>query len=650
MKNLYSTLLLLTSLFSFMAPSLSGQTDMNIPIKGICIYIDYPDAAPEITPTQLDEMLNDLDYQTPDMNRSFRKYWQQETRRNVDLQHDIFYYTAPMPATHYATLQWYEGIELWHDALNWVIANHPTYDWSQLSKWSISDPFNSERPNYLAGAIKSVIILSSAYGPAGIGAAHGPQWTLTNGQFIGNIQGSSLQRPWDATLNLFTICHETGHSLFNLPDTYDYDASSGGTAKYTVMSAQGPDVEPIGAPFLYQNQFGYIKEPTEGTHTYTLPADGDTIVIIKNIHDPHEFFALEVRKNSTLGNSLFPSPLGLLIWHSDLKVHTGNNLEDGTRYAHYKHSIIQKDGLLELEQSGPSPPINSGDIFQEGDSFNDDSTPDAHWWAGESSGIEVKDIIQIDANTMQFTVVIPEPHDEHEDFIPKTNWSLISATPSQSGYDGTKAFDDDPSTYYHVPYGSNKPRPHELAIDLGAEYEFTEFYYTANDNYSSPWEGRIKDYNLFVSADGLDWGTPVAAEQFFNTPYRQYILLPKTVARYIKLSALNVHSNDDRTSIAEIDIRGKETEMTGIDTDQSSVAPDIRLSPNPTTGVLHIHGLQEDYVVKINDPLGICTRVITNPGSSITLNLMDQPAGIWSMTIYDASNRPFATQRFLKLN
>ena len=166
--------LLYSLLVLFNVSILYGQTDLNIPIRGICIYIDYPDAPMNVTPVQLEGMINDMDYHTTEVNRSFRKYWYQETRRNYDVQHDIFYYTAPHPSTYYETLYWQQGIELWKDALEWVISNNPNYNWDLLSKWTVSDPYNDENPDQFAGALKAVSIISSKWGPAGVGGAHFP--------------------------------------------------------------------------------------------------------------------------------------------------------------------------------------------------------------------------------------------------------------------------------------------------------------------------------------------------------------------------------------------------------------------------------------------------------------------------------------------
>ncbi|MCG8701936.1 MAG: hypothetical protein MI922_28030, partial [Bacteroidales bacterium] len=408
--------LFISILFLFNLCVLQGQTDLNIPIQGICIYVDYPDAPANVTRRQLEGMINGMDYQEEGVNRSFRKYWHQETRRNIDIQHDIFFYTAPHPTSYYSSGGGGNALQLFRNALEWIIANNPQYDWSSLSQWSNSDPYYEENPELLNGAVKSAIVISSAWGPTHVGGAYSPNWTLSNGVKIGKLQTSALQTPWwNTPYNLFMVIHESAHAIFDIPDTYDQDGSSSGTGKYSLMSAQGPDVEPIGAPFLYLENWGHAIQPTNaGIYTYTLRADGDSVVVLKNIHDPEEFFVLEVRKNTTPGNSLFPVPIGLMIWHTDGKVYSLNMMEDATRYAHYRHSIIQKDGLFELEGQHAVP--DAGDIYLPGDNFSDRSNPDANWWAGEGSGISIKRIQIVDENHMQITVVISNTNSELNDF------------------------------------------------------------------------------------------------------------------------------------------------------------------------------------------------------------------------------------------
>ena len=84
-----------------------------------------------------------------------------------------------------------------------------------------------------------MMVISSKWGPLGVGAAHGPNWTLSNGVRVNTIYGSVLKAPWDNTpVNLFMTLHESGHGIFGFPDTYDTDQGaehSGGTGFYSLM-------------------------------------------------------------------------------------------------------------------------------------------------------------------------------------------------------------------------------------------------------------------------------------------------------------------------------------------------------------------------------------------------------------------------------
>jgi M6 family metalloprotease-like protein len=564
-----------------------SQTDAGTKYRGIAIYIDYPDVPASVTPARLDSLINGMNYQEEGAARSFRKYWYEQSRRNVDLTHDIFFYTAPEPSTHYESITWQEGILLWKDALEWIITHNPQYDWRALSL--IDDSF--DKP--FKGGLASVMVISSKWGPQGIGGSHGPNWTLSNGVKVNTIYGSVLKSPWDTTpVNLFMNLHEGGHGIFNFPDTYDTDqgaAHSGGTGIYSLMSGGLPDIEPIGGPFLAQYKWGMAVEPPPGTTIITLKADGDSVVVLRNPCDPYEYFTIEARKRSNIGNSLFPAALGLLIWHTDSKVFTSNRLSDMTPLNHYRNSIEQADGRFELEKSATNRG-NIGDIYRPGNKFTTDSKPDTRWWDGMASGIDITDISYVGTDHIRFTVAVPEPALRLPE-IPQEEWRLVSAPPSQPGYQGFKAFDGSKETYYHVPWGNSAPRPHEMVIDLGQEYLVNEFYYTANTNWVAPWEGRVADYNLYLSLDGIDWGTPVASGTFFYTELTQYVLFANTPGRYLKFSCTNSwfgdgSLTDTRTSVAEISLHGSKL-PSGV-SDNQLVDHRISLYPNPVNDVLTV--------------------------------------------------------------
>ncbi len=564
-----------------------SQTDAHAKYKGIAIYIDYPDVPASVTPARLDSLINGMTYQEEGAARSFRKYWYEQSRRNFDFTHDIFFYTAPQPSTYYESITWQEGILLWKDALEWIITHNPQYDWRSLS--ITDDSFDKS----WKGGLASVMVISSKWGPLGVGASHGPNWTLSNGVKVTTIYGSVLKSPWDTTpVNLFMTLHESGHGIFGFPDTYDTDdgaAHSGGTGFYCLMSGGLPDVEPIGGPFLAQYKWGMALEPQAGTTTITLKADGDSIVVLRNPYDPFEFFTIEARKKSTIGNSLFPADLGLLIWHTDSKVFTSNRLSDMTPLKHYRNSIEQADGRFELEKSATNRG-NIGDVYRPGKSFTPDSKPDTKWWDGRASGIEVTGIQFAGTDRISFTITAPEPASRLPE-IPQTDWRLVSAPPSQTGFQGTKAFDGNTSTYYHVQWGNVFARPHEMIIDLGQEYLINEFHYTANSNTVAPWEGRVAEYKVYLSSDGMEWGTPVASGTFFYTELAQYVLFANTPGRYLKFSCINSWLGDGslsdmRTSIAEINLRGSKL-PSGI-TDSEISAIGLLVYPNPAIDVLNV--------------------------------------------------------------
>jgi len=631
-------LLFIVNIFLQISCFAQGPTDSNLKFKGIAIYIDYPDVPAWIAPDRLDSLLNGMNYQEEGASRSFRKYWYEQSRRNVDITHDIFFYTAPQNSTYYESLTWQEGILLWKDALESIIAKNPTYDWRSLS---ISDDYFDSGAK---GGIASVMVISTKWGPTGVGASHGPRWTLSNGVKINSIQGAVLKATWDTTpVNLFMLLHESGHDIFGFPDTYDTDSGtqhSSGTGFYCLMSGGKPDVEPIGAPFLAQYNWGYVLEPEPGNHIITLRADGDSVIVFRNPYDPNEYFTIEARKKSSVGNSLFPENIGLLVWHTDSKVSTSNRLSEMTPLKHYRNSIEQADGLFQLEKLSAHQG-NKGDIYMPGKFFSNTSLPNSKWWDGTPSGFEFKNIQIIGHDYVQLEIVIPDPPERLET-IPQDEWRLISATPSQSGYGPARAFDGDESTYYHVPWGNTYARPHELILDLGRVYLLNEFHYLANTNTSAPWEGRVADYKLYLSEDGANWSSPVTSGTFFYTGIGQYVLFPYSKGRYVKFECINSWLGDGaqtdvRTSIAEINFRGSTNLLLSVNdlkNAAASVADNFILYPNPVGEVLNIQNYTlPETPVRIYNLNGTLLKSLVVSGSE-SIDMTDIAPGIYFVKVY----------------
>ena len=117
------------------------------------------------------------------------------------------------------------------------------------------------------------------------------------------------------------------------------------------------------------------------------------------------------------------------------------------------------------------------------------------------------------------------------------------------------AMDGDPLTMWHTPWDEPAPDfPHELVLELPRSVKFAGI--TCLPRQDNNHNGWIKDYAVFASADGRNWGTPVAAGAFKRSAQLQTVKFAQTVeARYLKLVAKSSHDpTAPFASLAELDL------------------------------------------------------------------------------------------------
>ena len=112
--------------------------------------------------------------------------------------------------------------------------------------------------------------------------------------------------------------------------------------------------------------------------------------------------------------------------------------------------------------------------------------------------------------------------------LSRTNWGVTAD--SQELVDqmapATAAIDGDTATFWHTQWApapnnvNDAPLPHWLRVDLKTTQPITGFSYLPRQ--SSP-NGRIKDWQFFVSKDGTTWGTAVKSGTFPNVASLQTI-------------------------------------------------------------------------------------------------------------------------------
>ena len=143
-------------------------------------------------------------------------------------------------------------------------------------------------------------------------------------------------------------------------------------------------------------------------------------------------------------------------------------------------------------------------------------------------------------------------------FIAHANWSLVSVdsqeTAAEDGH-ATNAFDDSTSTFWHTQWQDAKPKPpHEIVIDLGANYSLTGMRYTPRQD-DNP-NGMVRDYEFYVSSDKVNWGTAVETGSFGTGKAATTVTFPAKAGRFIRFVGLSEASGKAYTCVAELDVAG----------------------------------------------------------------------------------------------
>lgn len=105
-------------------------------------------------------------------------------------------------------------------------------------------------------------------------------------------------------------------------------------------------------------------------------------------------------------------------------------------------------------------------------------------------------------------------------------------------------------TFWHSKWRDEKPpHPHWIVVDYGASHRLKAITYVARGD---P-EGRVRDFELFLSEDGQTWNAPVAKGTVPRGELEYTIEFPPQSARFVKIVALSEHDGRPVTSIAELE-------------------------------------------------------------------------------------------------
>ena len=140
--------------------------------------------------------------------------------------------------------------------------------------------------------------------------------------------------------------------------------------------------------------------------------------------------------------------------------------------------------------------------------------------------------------------------------LPTSGWRVQYVDSEETSGEvapGANAFDGDIGTNWHTQWqGATPGYPHQLQIDMGSSHHLTGFSYTprqgAEDN------GRISDYEVYLSNDPGNWGSPVVTGHFPNTSNVLTIGFAPREARYVRVVALSEVGGGPWAAIAEFSL------------------------------------------------------------------------------------------------
>jgi beta-galactosidase len=175
----------------------------------------------------------------------------------------------------------------------------------------------------------------------------------------------------------------------------------------------------------------------------------------------------------------------------------------------------------------------------------------AEWKAYAAPFELVKGTVQVKAEgkdmiTYEGAIVFTE--------LAAAKWNVTASSFEPGEGEPIHAIDEDADTFWHSRWSGNTAKhPHFLVIDFKKPLDIAGLTYTARRDMPN---GRIKDYEIYLSNDPENWGEPALKGQFSDRARRpQQVKLPAPVnARYLKIVALNELSGQDFASIAEIGI------------------------------------------------------------------------------------------------
>ena len=132
---------------------------------------------------------------------------------------------------------------------------------------------------------------------------------------------------------------------------------------------------------------------------------------------------------------------------------------------------------------------------------------------------------------------------------------IVNASSAEPGHESACAIDGDPRTLWHSAWtGGERAFPHELILEFSEAFPLQGLTVLPRQD-GNP-NGWVKDYEVFVSANGQSWGEPVAQGAFPNDDGLKTIAFAKPASgRFLRFVASSGHATGPWASVAELEVQ-----------------------------------------------------------------------------------------------
>jgi galactose oxidase len=136
--------------------------------------------------------------------------------------------------------------------------------------------------------------------------------------------------------------------------------------------------------------------------------------------------------------------------------------------------------------------------------------------------------------------------------LSRIGWTASADSKASATYAASNVLDGDAITMWRT---ASTPLPHSITIDMQSTQVVSGLSYMPRQDKTL--NGTIGKYAIYVSSDGTNWGSPVAAGKWANNNTMKDAVFPAVSARFVRLTALTeAGSGGPMTSAAEINIHG----------------------------------------------------------------------------------------------